>query len=468
MMGRSRSPALALIVLLAAPSLARAQQTVPQGGGGGGAPQGGGGAPPAAPPAGGGGPAPAPASTGTVTTTPVYPGFVAPPPPGGVLGGGNVDSSSSRPKTGNETDTFDLAPKTGGNTVYGGEGGAIFQRGDSVQLGGDEPPPNTGLHVVRRGDTLWGICDYYFRNPYQWPRIWSYNPQIQNPHWIYPGDQVRLRRDGNAIAQPTAPAPGPRSGSMVDARRQVPPDTVFLRDQGFVADGDDNNANWGELSAAREDKMFLSNFDEVYLRVGPDHDVRIGQELTVFRPIRKVEGGQLIQIQGTVKVDQWNPKERVARAQVTESLDVIERGARIGPVGRRYEVVPPVRNAQDVRAKVLASVHSHPFYAQNAIVFIDKGEAAGLHPGNRLFIVRRGDGYHQSLPSRSAAQRIALESDSPAEIERIPRRDDAQFPEEVVGELRVLAVKKTTATCLVTRSTSEIEQGDVAVARKGY
>jgi hypothetical protein len=419
-----------------------------------------------------GGPAPAgpaqpgapPGAPGAPAPTPIYGGIVAPPPPGGVLGGGNVDSSSSRPRTGQETDTFDLAPKGGGNTVYGGEGSPVFGGGGGAVTVGEPNYSNQGVHVVRRGDTLWGICDNYFRNPYQWPRIWSYNPQIQNPHWIYPGDQVRLRKDGVVEPQPQ----GPRPGSMVDARRQVPPDTIFLRDQGFIADADDNNQNWGELSAAREDKMFLSNFDETYLRIGPDHDVKIGTELTVYRPIKKVEGGQLIQIQGTVKIDQWNPKDRIARAQIIESLDVIERGARVGPVGRRFEVVPPVRNEQNVSAEVLASVHSHPFWGQYAIVFINKGEAAGLRPGNRLFITRRGDGYHKSLPSRSAAQRIALESESPAEIERIPRRDDAEYPEEFVGELRVLAVRKNSATCMVTSAKSEIEQGDVAVARKGY
>ena len=49
------------------------------------------------------------------------------------------------------------------------------------------------LHVVRGGDTLWDICFLYFNDPFQWPKIWSYNPQITNPHWIYPGDLVRRR-----------------------------------------------------------------------------------------------------------------------------------------------------------------------------------------------------------------------------------------------------------------------------------
>jgi hypothetical protein len=461
-----RASLAAMLVVL--PGVAFAQQTVPSGGGSSGAQaSGGGGAGAPGVAAGGSG-----ASTGGVTTTtavPFYPGGVAPTPPGTVLGGGNTRGvSSSTPKVGNEEDTFDLGGRgAGGGSVYGSQNGPVYINGpSSVTLG----EGNADWHLVRRGDTLWAICDTYFRNPYQWPRIWSYNPQIQNPHWIYPGDQVRLRAGAGPAPSAPAATPGERTQvSMVDRRRQVPPDTIFLRDQGFV--GDDEGINWGEISGAREDKMFMTNFDEVYLKIGPDHDVKIGQELTVFRPLKKVEGGNLVQLQGTVKVDQWNPKERVARAQVTEALDVIERGARIGPVGRRFEVVAPVRNDVDVRGSIVTSVHPHPFYGQYQVVFINKGETAGLKPGNRLFVVRRGDAWHQSMEREStgsAAQRIALESESAAEIERVPRRDDAKYPEEVVGELRVLAVRKETSACVMTRSLKEIERGDTVVARKGY
>jgi len=154
---------------------------------------------------------------------------------------------------------------------------------------------------------------------------------------------------------------------------------------------------------------------------------------------------------------------------VVETIDTIERGARVGPIARRFEVVPPARNEKDVEASILTSIHPHNVYGQNQVVFIDKGDEDGLKPGNRLLVVRKGDGFHKTQPSRSAAKRIALEDPSPAAIENITKpRDDAALPEEVLAELRVISVKKRTAMALVTTARREIELGDKAFARKGY
>jgi hypothetical protein len=404
-------------------------------------------------------------------------GYGNPQSPNGTIGGGNATESSAHPVTGDQEDSFDLGPSArggaasgGGGTARGDQNGPIFSGRPTYS--GEEVPDT---HTVRRGDTLWGLCDFYFQNPYQWPRLWSYNPQIKNPHWIYPGDAVRLREGGADSATAGGAAPGGKSPggadqmSLVDRRRQVPNGTVFLRDQGWIHD--DSDDVWGKLTGSSQDKMFLSDLDEVYLTLQPGHDVQLGQELSVFRPRKTEAAGEIVQILGTVRVDQYTPQDHTARARVVESLDVIERGASVGPIERSFRVVPPLRNDADLQAHVLASLHPNILFGQNQVVFIDKGEAAGLKPGNRLFVVRRGDAWRRSLVTPGAGYRVSADDERPMPpMEPTPgaRHEEDKYPDEVVAELRVLAVKKDTAACLVAQARHEIEVNDLAVARKGY
>jgi LysM domain len=429
---------------------------------------------PTAPPA-VGAVAAAPAATPQPGSTyvPAGGGFGNPQSPNGTIGGGNATESSSHPVTGEAEDSFDLGRRSEGEgAAHGDQNGPVFAT--AVSIGSAGPTGELpAAHIVRRGDTLWGICDNYFKNAYEWPRVWSYNPQIKNPNWIYPGDEVKLSAGGGDVATAANPAglpSTPAQMNMIDRRRRVPNDTVFLRDQGWIRDEADEV--WGEITGAAEDKMLLSDADEVYLHVDEGHDVKLGQELTIFRPVHPTSsGGTIVQIEGTVRIDQWNSRDRVARAKLVESLNVIERGARVGALARSFEIVPPRRNDDDVEAHVLASVHPNEFYGQNQVVFIDKGESAGLKVGNRLFVVRRGDPWQQSLVEPSAGYRVSPDDDKPLPpMENTPRsrRDEHHYPDEVVGELRVVSLRKDTATCIVTQSTVEIERHDSAVARKGY
>jgi hypothetical protein len=391
--------------------------------------------------------------------------------------------SSSRPSnnTSNASDSFDLGQSNVGDAAVHGNKGSIAITGQSRAAAMYVPE----VYVVKRGDTLWDICDHYFENPWQWPKLWSYNPEIRNPNWIYPGDQLRLSRAGGSTSGMPAQGkglvgqrgPGDRSVNKSGTQGPVSPDTLFLRDEAFI--GDPSKDTWGEIIGAREEQMLLSRGNHVYIDVRPGFEPQIGQQITLFEALRKpepVDGartppGEIVRIKGTVKITDFDPKKKIASAEIIEAVDAIERGVKIGDVERKYRVVPPTTSAKTVWAHVLTSVHPHVYMGQNQLVFIDRGSEDGLAIGNRLLVVRRGDSWRKSLVTATRSARDSLRIDSPehAEVRTTNlRRDDKEFPEEIIAELRVLKVSRYSASAMVAESQKEIVVGDRAVAREGY
>ena len=65
---------------------------------------------------------------------------------------------------------------------------AVQARPTTVTIRSDAPK----LYTVVKGDTLWDISELFLHDPWLWPRLWRDNPDIINPHLIYPGDGIRI------------------------------------------------------------------------------------------------------------------------------------------------------------------------------------------------------------------------------------------------------------------------------------
>src|SRR5271170_7828857 len=127
-------------------------------------------------------------------------------------------------------------------------------------------------YVVKKGDTLWGIAKVFLRDPWYWPEIWQVNPQVHNPHLIYPGDtlrlvfidgkpQILLQRGDEARVEPRV-----RSEPLETAITTIPYATVaaFMSKPSVLDQNEIKNAPY--VLATRDLHVVMSEGNTLYAR----------------------------------------------------------------------------------------------------------------------------------------------------------------------------------------------------------
>jgi len=140
-------------------------------------------------------------------------------------------------------------------------------------------------YVVVKGDTLWDISGRFLDKPWQWPAIWQANPQIENPHLIYPGDvvslvyidgvpQLRLSRSGTVKLSPSI--------RVVDrdAINAIPFESIapFIKDLRVLSPSEFEGLPY--IVANNEERMNATYSDQTYAR---GLDAEVGEEYVVAR-----------------------------------------------------------------------------------------------------------------------------------------------------------------------------------------
>ena len=333
-----------------------------------------------------------------------------------------------------------------------------FDYSDLLEKKDDEPVvlhtgPTPELHVVRRGDTLWDICWYYFSDPWQWPKVWSYNGQITNPHWIYPGDLVRLLPKGFLAITPPDPGLEPDATPTTTPPPAPPPAVVEARiKQVAFLDQDDLDSSM-IITGSVEDKELLAEGDEVFITYPPDQIPTVGSRFSIYdveQPVNHPRGGKVgsyVRVLGEVQITAVK-LDKLAQARIVASNGEVERGSRVGKLQRQFKSVPPVANEVDLQRTIVARLSKSQLIGSGEVVFIDVGLGDGVKVGNRLYVVRRGDALPGFDPDGVIGQ------------------DDRDFPARALGRVILLDVGKDLSIGLVDRAVEEMGVGDLVIMRK--
>ncbi|MCR9105382.1 MAG: LysM peptidoglycan-binding domain-containing protein [Gammaproteobacteria bacterium] len=265
----------------------------------------------------------------------------------------------------------------------------------------NENVPET--YIVKKGDTLWGISGMYLREPWRWPELWDVNPQIDNPHLIYPGDELYLTwEDG----QPRLRLRRGRDVKLLPNMRVTPLDLAipvipldeigpWLKRHRIMDAQELNNSAY--IVAADQQHLISAPGDTIFGR-GPFPEgersyaiVRAGD--TYFDPVtEELLGYQAMDI-GNAKLLSSN-RDEITELQVTRVTEEARIADRLLPLQERildatFQPRAPEVELED--AYMIAVDGGVTQIGEMSIVVINKGKFDGLEIGHVVAVYQSGD-----------------------------------------------------------------------------
>lgn len=301
------------------------------------------------------------------------------------------------------------------------------------------------IYVIKQGDTLWGLSERFIKDPKYWPDMWSKNSQVTNPHFIYPGQKVRVFPDRlEFVPKETAAAvQKPLSPKEAEIMQEVAAEKTYpvFGSEGFIMEKSDRPA--GTVLGIHNDRILAGDDDIVYTDIGSLNGVKGGEKFSVFRKDSTVTHPVTNEIMGTkiipLGVLQLTDVERKSsRAVVSKVSKEISPGSYLMPYkdNRRRDVSLKMP-ARELRGYILDSYSGIGIIAAGDIIYIDLGSSQGAEVGNMLYIVR-----DVTLDQTYAEGRID------------------KLPQELLGALVILETGKKVSTALVVKSIDAIYKGD--------
>lgn len=305
-------------------------------------------------------------------------------------------------------------------------------------------------YTVRKGDTLWDISARFLRDPWRWPEVWHANPQVRNPHRIYPGDIIEVAMiNGQAMLQPVEPplpahrlSPEIRREPLEEAIPSLPYERIapFLAETALVDAKSLQKAPY-LLGPVNAEQLIMGVGDRVYIRgtdapAGTSFQVVGNQSVALKNPDTGKPLGNQTEVLGMIRLIQPGDP---AQAVITQSRREIRAKNRLLPAPEDL-ITPdllPRAPSQPISGRILLLANAISQTGQYQAVTLGLGSREGLEIGHVLMIYRSG-----------------------ARITDPVRGGKVVLPEEAIGEVLVFRVFEGFSQALIVRSTRSISVGD--------
>jgi len=272
----------------------------------------------------------------------------------------------------------------------------LVRVGEPVPLASGHPDE----YVVKVGDTLWDIAATFLRDPWFWPEIWYVNPDIENPHLIYPGDVLGLvyidgqPRVTNVRASTYRLSPQARVTPLTEAINSIPFESIssFLQ-TGVVLEKDEADS-LPYLLASRGDHLVAAAGNEVYVRgTGADP---VGTRFGVIKigdPLVDPDDNRVVGYQG-LWVGQGTMRRGgdPATIRLNETTREASQGDRLIPesIDIPLNFFPKAPNSQ-IDGRIISVVDGVTQIGQYQVVVLNRGSRDGLAVGDVLSVFQYGE-----------------------------------------------------------------------------
>ena len=261
--------------------------------------------------------------------------------------------------------------------------------------------PTAPMHyTVKRGDTLWGIASMYLKDPWLWPEVWIINPQVPNPHLIYPGDklalaygaggrmEVRLEEAGVARLDPRL-----RSDPLASAIPTIPYSAIaaFLSRPTLLSDEEIRRAPY--VLAFRDMHQVAGSYNEVYVRKLQATENSRFAVMHIATPLVDPDDGKVLGYEGiyTATALVKRPGEPAKAVLIDPARETLA-GDRLVSSDNDVPInFTPAAPTTDIHGRIIDVVGGTDLVGQFYVVAINRGKHHGIEPGNVLAVDKEGD-----------------------------------------------------------------------------
>ena len=256
-------------------------------------------------------------------------------------------------------------------------------------------------YTVKRGDTLWGIASMFLKDPWLWPEVWIINPQVPNPHLIYPGDTLALAYGANGRPEVVLQQAGAvrldprlRTSPLEGAIPTIPYSAIaaFLERPSVLTEDEIRHAPY--VIAFRDMHQVAGAPNEAYvMNLAAAQNARYAV-VHVATQLRDPDDGHVVGYEGiytaTALVQRpGNPAKAVLIDSARETL----AGDRLLSAENTETPITftPRAPSTDIHGRIIDVVGGTDLVGQWEVVVINRGKRHGLEPGNVLAIDEAGD-----------------------------------------------------------------------------